>query len=164
MPKKSATVRTGAQRNKPKVQKNFELVRPASNDQVEPEAVDSDALVTATDVSTIEEEETKPQALQQPAAKARAVTSSASSTASTSKVAEAVSPTPEVSTPPKGSAAARLIARRQASQKAQQRASASLITAEHFVYVRKDLRFIAILAIIMFAAIIILRFVPGIGS
>jgi hypothetical protein len=166
MPKKSAAVRTGAQRNKPKVQKSFELVRPASNDRVESETAASDALVTATDVSTIEEDETKPkpQALKQPAAKSRAVTSSASSAVSTTKVAEAVSPTPEVSTPPKGSAAARLVARRQANQKAQQRAAASLITAEHFVYVRKDLRFIAILAIIMFAAIIILHFVPGIGS
>lgn len=163
MPKKSAAVRTGAQRNKPKVQKSFELVRPASNDRVEAETAASDALVTATDVSTSEEEETKPkpQALKQPAAKSRAVTSSA---VSTTKVAEAVSPTPEVSTPPKGSAAARLVARRQANQKAQQRAAASLITAEHFVYVRKDLRFIAILAIIMFSAIIILHFVPGIGS
>ena len=89
---------------------------------------------------------------------------SASSAVSTAKVAEAVSPTPEASTPPKGSAAARLAARRQANQKAQQRAAASLITAEHFVYVRKDLRFIAILAVIMFSAIIILHFVPGIGS
>lgn len=161
MPKKSAAVRTGAQRNKPKVQKSFELVRPASNDRVEPETVASDALVTVADVSAIEEEGTKPQALKQPVAKSRAVTSSA---VSTTKVPEAVSPTPEVSTPPKGSAAARLVARRQANQKAQQRAAASLITAEHFVYVRKDLRFIAILAIIMFAAIIILHFVPGIGS
>lgn len=164
MPKKSAAVRTGAQRNKPKVQKSFELVRPASNDRVEPETVASDALVTVADVSAIEEEGTKPQALKQPVAKSRAVTSSASSAVSTTKVPEAVSPTPEVSTPPKGSAAARLVARRQANQKAQQRAAASLITAEHFVYVRKDLRFIAILAIIMFAAIIILHFVPGIGS
>ncbi|MGI9057799.1 MAG: hypothetical protein ACR2H5_04405 [Ktedonobacteraceae bacterium] len=164
MPKKSAAVRTGAQRNKPKVQKSFELVRPASNDRVEPETVASDALVTVADVSAIEEEGTKPQALKQSVAKSRAITSSASSAVSTTKVPEAVSPTPEVSTPPKGSAAARLVARRQANQKAQQRAAASLITAEHFVYVRKDLRFIAILAIIMFAAIIILHFVPGIGS
>jgi len=164
MPKKSAAVRTGAQRNKPKAQKSFELVRPVSNDHAVSEAVDSDALVTATDVSTIEEEETKPQALKQPAAKPRAVTNSVSSAVSATEVAEAVSPTPEASTAPKGSAAARLAARRQASQKAQQRAAASLITAEHFVYVRKDLRFIAILAIIMFSAIIILHFVPGIGS
>ena len=164
MPKKTTTARGGAQRNKPKAQKSFELVRPASNDRVESEMADSDELVTATDVSSIEGEEAKPQALKQPAAKSRAVTSGASSVANTAKVAETVSPTPEASTPPKGSAAARLAARRQANQKAQQRAAASLITAEHFVYVRKDLRFIAILAIIMFSAIIILHFVPGIGS
>ena len=164
MPKKSAVVRTGAQRNKPKAQKSFELVRPASNDQVESEAADSDEFVTDADVSTVEEEETKPQALKQPAAKPRVVTGSASSAVNATKVDETVSTTPEASTAPKGSAAARLAARRQANQKAQQRASASLITAEHFVYVRKDLRFIAILAIIMFSAIIILHFVPGIGS
>jgi len=49
-------------------------------------------------------------------------------------------------------------------QKAQQRAAATLITAEHYAYVRRDLMFIAILAVIMFSAIIILHFVPGIGS
>ena len=32
MPKKSATARSGAQRNKPKVQKSFELVRPDFTD------------------------------------------------------------------------------------------------------------------------------------
>jgi hypothetical protein len=161
MPKKSATARTGAQRNKPKVQKSFELVRPTTDNQVKSETADSDELVTIADVSTIEEEETKPKAVKQPVAKSRAVTNGTSSAVSTEEIA---SPTPEVSTPPKGSAAARLVARRQANQKAQQRAAASLITAEHFVYVRKDLRFIAILAIIMFSAIIILHFVPAIGS
>ncbi len=167
MPKKSAAVRNnGAQRNKPKVQKNFELVRPTVDDQVRSEMADSDELVTTSGVSTLEMEEETPQAVKQPVVKSRAVTNGTSSAVSTEKVAEAASPspTPEASTPPKGSAAARLVARRQANQKAQQRAAASLITAEHFVYVRKDLRFIAILAIIMFAAIIILHFVPGIGS
>jgi maltodextrin utilization protein YvdJ len=75
-----------------------------------------------------------------------------------------VSPTPAaVTSAPKGSAAARIAARRQAAQKSQQRAAVSLITPEHYSYVRKDLRFILILAIIMFAVIIILHFVPGIG-
>ena len=164
MPKKSATVRTGAQRNKPKVQKSFELVRPTADDQVKSETADSDELATIVDVPSLEEKEEKLQAVKQSVAKSRAVTNGTRSIVSTEKVAEAASPTPEVSTPPKGSAAARLVARRQANQKAQQRAAASLITAEHFVYVRKDLRFIAILAIIMFSAIIILHFVPGIGS
>jgi hypothetical protein len=63
-----------------------------------------------------------------------------------------------------GSAATRLAARRQTTQKTPQRSSAPLITAEHYSYVRKDLIFIAILAAIMFSVIIILHFVPGIGS
>ncbi len=61
------------------------------------------------------------------------------------------------------SAAERLAARRQAAQKTQ-RAAASLITAEHYSYVRNDLIFIAILAIIMFSIIIGLHFVPVIGG
>jgi hypothetical protein len=52
----------------------------------------------------------------------------------------------------------------QAAQKAHQRQSASLITAEHYAYVRRDLLFIAILAIIMFSALIVLHFVPAIGG
>ena len=63
-----------------------------------------------------------------------------------------------------GSAATRPAARRQAAQKTSQRSPAALITAEHYSYVRKDLIFIAILAAIMFSVIIILHFVPGIGS
>ena len=58
----------------------------------------------------------------------------------------------------------RLAARRQTAQKTSQRSPAALITAEHYSYVRKDLIFIAILAVIMFSVIIILHFVPGIGS
>jgi hypothetical protein len=63
---------------------------------------------------------------------------------------------------PKSSAAARLAARRKAVQKAQR--SVTLISAENYAYVRKDLLFIAILAIVMFSAIIILHFVPAIGG
>lgn len=55
-------------------------------------------------------------------------------------------------------------ARRQTGQRAQPRAASSLISPEHFAYVRKDLIFIAILAIIMFSIIIILHFVPAIGG
>ena len=42
--------------------------------------------------------------------------------------------------------------------------NASLITAEHYAYVRRDLIYILILAIIMFSAIVILHFVPAIGG
>ena len=78
-----------------------------------------------------------------------------------SEEASAVSSTGTTS---KGTAASRLAARRQAVQKTQQRASATLITAEHYSYVRRDLIVIAILAFIMFAVIIGLHFVPAIGG
>jgi hypothetical protein len=60
------------------------------------------------------------------------------------------------------SASARLAARRQASQRTSQRSANTLITSEHYTYVRKDLIFIAILAVTMFAILIILYFIPGI--
>ena len=77
--------------------------------------------------------------------------------------AEPVTPVEAAPAVPK-SAAARLAARRQSGQKSSPRSAVTLITAEHYSYVRKDLVFIAVLALIMFAAIIILHFVPGIGS
>src|SRR5260370_25120172 len=61
-------------------------------------------------------------------------------------------------TAPKTSASARLAARRQASQKTQ-RSTVTLITAEHYRYVRKDLIYIAILAAFMFSILIVLFFV-----
>jgi hypothetical protein len=69
---------------------------------------------------------------------------------------------PAVPLATKGSASARLAARKNAQRT--QRNQASLITAEHYFYVRRDLIFIAILAAIMFAVIIILYFVPAIGG
>ena len=58
----------------------------------------------------------------------------------------------------KTSASTRLAARRQASQK-QQRSTATLITAEHYRYVRNDLIYIGILAAVMFSILIVLFFV-----
>src|SRR6266700_1744989 len=52
------------------------------------------------------------------------------------------------------SAATRLAARRQSQQRQQQRTTSSLITAEHYSYVRKDLIYIAILAVIMLTILI----------
>jgi hypothetical protein len=52
----------------------------------------------------------------------------------------------------------------QAAQKMQPRQAPALITAEHYSYVRRDLIFIAILAIIMFGTLIVLHFVPAIGG
>ncbi|HYU75029.1 MAG TPA: hypothetical protein VEL31_20365 [Ktedonobacteraceae bacterium] len=157
MPKKTATTRGGAQRNKPrvKVQKSFELVRQVSDEQEqeqEPEAVSS-AEPTAVSVSTMVAPEIK-----ENKSKSKRVASSEV------KQSESTSSDSGTVTAPKGSAAARLAARRHGVQKAQQRAAATLITAEHYAYVRRDLVFIAILAVIMFSAIIILHFVPGIGS
>ena len=63
-----------------------------------------------------------------------------------------------------GSAAARLAARRQAALKQQVQRNANLVTSEHYAYVKRDLIYILILAIIMFSAIIVLHFVPAIGG
>lgn len=172
MPKKSPTARGGAQRNKPKVQKSFELVRPGSANEQAFEVVEADEL-TDTDADTTDAPsaaaletpvEEPPTQTQTQAPKPFAVKSRAPATSVATRVEEPVVPVISTPTAPKGSAAAKMAARRQSNLKAQQRASASLITAEHFTYVRKDLRFIAILAAIMFAVIIILHFVPGIGS
>jgi hypothetical protein len=64
-------------------------------------------------------------------------------------------------TPRPGSATAKIVARRQAMQKVQQRAATSLITAEHFAYVKQDLIRIGIFAVIMFIAIIVLYLTIG---
>jgi hypothetical protein len=57
-------------------------------------------------------------------------------------------------------ASARVAARRQATQRAQ-RSVQSLISAEHFTYVSRDLITVAILAILMLAIIITLYFTIG---
>ena len=147
MPKKSTTARSGAQRNKPKTQKSFELVRSASEEQAleENESAEQEVANVATATATTpapRKEETVAPKVAVPAAKEEK----------------------ESATPAKGSAAARLAARRQATQKAQQRSAVSLISPEHFAYVRRDLITIAILATIMFAAIIILYFAIGAHS
>jgi cobalamin biosynthesis Mg chelatase CobN len=139
MPKRSSAARSGAQRQRPKAQKNIELVRPATSEP-EPQAGEST-----------------------PAAAMRAATATAT-TEKTAAKATATEPTQEKTTteaPKAGSASARLAARRQGAQRAQQRNASSLITPEHFAYVRKDLIFIAVLAVIMVAAIIILYFTIG---
>jgi len=157
MPKKTVAARGGAQRNKPRVrvQKSIELVRQASDErgqergQEQEQETVSNAEPTAVSVSTVAAPEVK---------------ESKSSVTRETRQSESTNSDTAVAAAPKGSAAARFAARRQASQKAQQRNAAALITAEHYTYVRKDLVFIAILAAIMFSAIIILHFVPGIGS
>ena len=140
MPKKTARTRSSAQRNKPKAQKSVELVRQTST-QKEVKVASSPEPTNggvATSTATTQTSVTESQDIKAPADTTTAPA-------------------------PKTSASARLAARRQASQKAQ-RAPAALITAEHYSYVRKDLIFIAVLAIIMFSIIIGLHFVPAVGG
>jgi len=172
MPKKSASARGGAQRNKPKVQKNIELVRPTkASDESALETTDKSDDVGSVKVATSVDTLVAPKAKSSgstrrrstPALKVRESSDLlAIPDVEKEEQEEAVPVSVPTSAPPK-SASARLAARRQSGQKNQQRSAVPLITAEHYSYVRKDLAFIAVLALIMFAAIIILHFVPGIG-
>ena len=150
MAKKTARTRSAAQRNRPKAPKSFELVRQAAaekeaevEDSLEPANSDVVTLTTTTATSTSEKESTKAAPVPAPVDESEGTKTIATH---------------------KASASERLAARRQAAQKAQQRASAPLITAEHYGYVRRDLIYIAILALIMFAVLIGLHFVPAIGG
>lgn len=194
MPKKTVSTRNGAQRNRPRVQKNIELVRKDATKQA-PTTLDQSGVIIAESPEVASATEAAPPVTASSSAltngastKLTNVVAPAPNTTSTqrrrtgSSRASATPPAAErersnssnnitapkggVTAPtsaPKSGASARLAARRAAVQKVQQRA-VSLITSEHYSYVRKDLRFIAILAAIMFAIIIILHFVPGIGS
>lgn len=132
MPKKSSTARSAAQRNRPKAQKNIELVRPVIERQ-EIEEEEQEAEPTAASVST-----------------------------ATASVMPAAPVVQKEKTDTRASASERLAARRQATQKAQ-RSAATLVTPEHFSYVRRDLITIAVLAAIMFGVIIVLYFFLGVG-
>jgi hypothetical protein len=133
MAKKTAHTRSTAQRNKPKPQKSIELVRQSSTEkEIE---VDSSPEQASNGVAT------------------------STVTAMTSEIEnEGTKSVAATATAPKTSASARLAARRQASQKTQ-RSAVTLITAEHYRYVRNDLIYIAILAGIMFSILIVLFFV-----
>jgi NADH dehydrogenase/NADH:ubiquinone oxidoreductase subunit G len=168
MPKKTAYSRSGAPRNKTK-QKSFELVRPASDDRELDATAESDEEesseedVVAETSSSVSSEEEAEEVEQVSEVKTRR-DGSAGSKAIGGKSAAAVSVAPaasaastSVSTSPK-SAAARLAERKQAQK---QRAAANLITVEHYNYVRKDLIFILILAVILFGIIIALHFILG---
>jgi thiol:disulfide interchange protein len=149
MPKKTAHSRNTAQRNKPRAQKSVELVRQTSaGKEVEVESSQEPAKAGVTTPAA-----TSPASVKESkGAKTVAAPTSVNEDESTKAIATH-----------NASASERLAARRQAAQKAQ-RSSVSLITAEHYGYVRKDLMYIAILAIIMFAVIIGLHFVPAIGG
>jgi hypothetical protein len=148
MAKKTARTRSTAQRNRPKAQKSFELVRQTAIEKEaeledSPEPANSD-VVTLTTATSVSEKESK---------KTATVPAPVDESGSTKAIATH-----------NASASERLAARRQAAQKAQQRSSMTLITAEHYGYVRRDLIYIAILALVMFAVLIGLHFVPAIGG
>jgi hypothetical protein len=130
MPKKSASARSGAQR-KPKAQKSVELVRPAS---------------------VLDEEQSEPES---ESTEKPAIAPARVATATTTVEERPVEQEKTASTAPKGSASARLAARRQATQRAHQRNAATLITPEHFAYVRRDLVTIAVLAVVMITIILV---------
>jgi len=131
MAKKTTHSRSTTQRNKPKTQKSIELVRQTSTENSVESKSEPEEESNGAVITTAKTEELE-----------KKETKSVASTTSTTKT----------------SASARLAARRQASQK-QQRSAATLITAEHYRYVRNDLIYIAILAAIMFSILIVLFFV-----
>lgn len=128
MPKKSTAARSGAQRNKARPQKNFELVRQATEETGDETSTRDE--IKAASVSTAE--------LAQP---------------------EVIREETIVEKPVKSSAATRLAAKRQAPQKATR--AATLVTAEHYAYVRRDLVTIAIISVLLCGTIIALYFILG---
>lgn len=153
MPKKTAYSHGGAQRSKTR-QKSFELVRSTSTPEV-PAATETDAEGVA------EEEEITAEETGEEQARGEERTAGVEEKAGKRTGAAGRAPAAVTTTAPERpskSAAARMAARRQAAPRAQRQA-ANLIVAENYGYVRKDLIFILILAIIMFSAIIALHFI-----
>ncbi len=172
MPKKTANARGGASRNRPKAQKSVQLVRPniaaASENEIQQDEssieeettpVAPTAKATAASTATVSKTETVTS--KKSDGETVASKKSDGESISAQKVVEETIPAMS-----KGSAASRLAARRQgqAALKPATPRNANLITAEHYSYVRRDLIYILILAVIMFSAIIILHFVPAIGG
>jgi hypothetical protein len=170
MPKKSANARGNAQRNRPKLQKSIQLVRPVSatteNESEAGEEMEGTSAVATSTAPTLvaEVEETTEEVVSAPA---RVSNRRASRRLDTS--AKSVdTPTPASPTPASPaasrSASERLAARRQQQTPQKTRQAVGLVTAEHYAYVRRDLIFIAILAILMFGTLVVLHFVPAIGG
>jgi hypothetical protein len=166
MPKKAATARNSGQRNKVKVQKSFEVVREQGQELNEDEQLVEVTQVTPIDAPT-------PLAEVHPTKSARRAAIRASvATQEVETETEVAASEPEIETeaappiattiPTKGSASARMAARR--GQKLQPKTPATLVTSEHYAYVTRDLMIIAVLATIMFIAIIVLYFTIGRGA
>ncbi len=168
MPKKSAAARSGVQPQRARGQKSFELVLPevATNEGVatSDEQVEAPLKEQFDDTPTIA---TAPKQAKNSSQKVKTTSAIATATREAETEAKNASDATTIThsttnAKPTGapkSASARLAARRQATLKAQQRAGAAMITPEHFSYVRRDLVTIAILACVMFTAIIVLYFV-----
>src|SRR5215467_10153291 len=107
MPKKSANAHGRAPRNKPKVQKSFELVRPERDVSEKPDAINIAATVSTSKLVTTREKDITPQ--------------KRANSLELTKQEEDENPLV------KGSAAAHMAARRRVAQKAQQRSATSLI-------------------------------------
>ncbi|HLI91107.1 MAG TPA: hypothetical protein VKV37_20625 [Ktedonobacteraceae bacterium] len=160
MPKRSGSARGGAQRNRPKVQKNIELVRQSAPRERSSEvsAAQEDTELAAVSTATVTTSEPETQKTSESVAPAPEVEKISEKLAS-APVQEVQKTNGKAAVPAaKGSASARLAARRQGGARSQRNA-ATLITAEHFTYVRRDLITIGILAGIMVVAMIILYFV-----
>lgn len=149
MPKKTTASRNGTQRNRPRAQKSIEVVRQAAPEEQE-----------AVTEETSESLATTPAATTTTRSATRAATRTRSTTPAVRE--EQAEPESPVAAAPKGSASARLAARRQ-GQRSQVRSAATLITVEHYMYVKRDLVTIAILASFMFVAIIVLYFILARG-
>jgi hypothetical protein len=157
MPKKTASARGGASRNKPKSQKSIKLVRPtpAETDMQDDSGVEETTLAAPSPT---------PKATSTATASRPEVTTTTKKSGVENVPSQKEKDVTEMPAANMGSAAARLAARRQATLKQQVQRNVNLVTAEHYAYVRRDLIYILILAVIMFSAIIVLHFVPAIGG
>ena len=175
MPKKSTPARSGVQRTKPKTQKSFELVRPTSQVQeledeeivLSPEETTSETSATIVEAQSSSDLDALPTVPKKRVRSGNIATEVAPAEPTSAKETKRVVEDPIVAEPkeaveapvpiaPKSSAATRLAANKTAQRT--RRSNVSLITAEHYSYVRRDLIFIAVLAVIMFAALIVIYF------
>ncbi|MGH2493342.1 MAG: hypothetical protein ACRDIV_01425 [Ktedonobacteraceae bacterium] len=166
MPKKTASTRGGASRNKPKPQKNIQLVRP--NADTTPAVNDNDRQDESSEEETSRATPTSKSTVASTATVSKAEVATTKKSEKKSEVESEPAPKAnddiDTSVANKGSAAARLAARRQNVLKQQVQRNTSLITSEHYAYVKRDLIYILILAVIMFSAIIVMHFIPAIGG
>jgi hypothetical protein len=162
MPKKAATARNGVQRTKAKTQKSFEVVRQNAEGQGlnEGEPVEITSIDAPTPSAEVISRPTK--SARREAARASVAIQEVENETEVAAPEVEVEPAPIAVAPVKGSASARLAARR--GQKLQPRTPATLVTSEHYAYVTRDLMIIAVLAVIMFIAIIVLYYTIGRGA